>query len=231
MIITWIFFGVACLCALIILLMRNTFLKRQLQIKEAFAEIDACLKQKVNILQNLLDTIAQQTKYEGELLSKIAAERSGLQQSETSRRIRSSDEISRLLPLLYAVTESYPKLGANDTFANLAQEIEACESKILYARRRYNLIVVSYNFALVSFPTCFVARRMKLQPESVYELLAQDRKAADDFRVKEAGEARFLDDMFDSVDYFIVWECRGFLWLFYFRNCRWDHHVRHYDSS
>lgn len=188
MIVIWILIGISFLVALMLLLMRNTFLKRQLQIKEAFAEIDACLKQKVNILQNLLDTITRQTKYEGELLSKIAAARSGLQEGKTSQRIRSSDEINKFLPSLYAVAERYPKLGANDTFANLAQEIEVCENKILYARRRYNLTVVAYNYALVAFPTCFVARRMKLQPESVYKLLVQDRTAADDFRVRETGE-------------------------------------------
>jgi LemA protein len=188
MIVIWISLGISFLVALMLLLIRNTFLKRKLQIKETFAEIDVCLKQKANILQNLLDTINQHTEYEGELLSKIASARSGLQEGETSQRIRSSDEISNLLPSLYAVVERYPKLGANDTFANLAQEIEVCENKVLYARRRYNLTVVSYNFALMAFPTCFVARKMKLQPESVYELLVQDRTAADDFRVKEAGE-------------------------------------------
>jgi LemA protein len=188
MIAVWILLGIALLVALALLLMRNTFIKRQLQIKEAFAEIDACLKRKVNILQNLVDTLTRQTQYEGELLTKIAAARSGLQAGETSQRIRSSDEISRLLPSFYAVAERYPKLGANDTFANLAEEIAVCEDKVLYARRRYNLTVVAYNLALRAFPSCIVARGMKLQPESVYELLEQDRMAADDFCVRDAGE-------------------------------------------
>lgn len=187
MIAVWILIGIALLVALAVLLMRNAFIKRQLQIKEAFAEIDACLKRKVNILQNLVDTLARQTQYEGELLTKIAAARSGLQAGETAQRIRSSDEINKLLPSLYAVAERYPKLGANDSFVNLAEEIAVCEDKILYSRRRYNLTVVSYNFALRAFPSCIVAKRMKLQPESVYELPEQGRKAADDFRVRKVG--------------------------------------------
>lgn len=161
----------------------NGLTKLQFQITEAWAAIDVCLKRKANILQNMVDTIHMQTQYEGGVLVKVAMARSGMLKGDRSGRMRANSRLGRLLPSLYAVMEQYPQLGANASFEKLLHEIADCEDKILYLRRRYNLLVAAYRFRRTAFPSRIVAARMQLEEFEMADLPAGERAQADDLRI------------------------------------------------
>lgn len=167
------------------ILTRNGFVKKQYQIKEAWANVDICLKRKANILQNLVDTLRMQMKFEGDLLVKIAAARARMIEGDNVERLQTNDQINKFLPSVYAVMEQYPKFGATDSFSNLLGNIKDCEDKIMYVRKRYNLTVISYNMSLKAFPFCVMAKCMNLQAKEAYELSENERTEADSLRIND----------------------------------------------
>lgn len=163
----------------------NGLARKKVYIRESWSSIDVQLKRKANVLPNLVDTLKMQTNYEGELLVKLTSARSGIMQGSNADRMKASDEISKLLPSFYAVAENYPQLGANESFRKLMDEIRDCEDKISYARNRYNISVSNYNSAIIVFPSSIVASMFGFKSETFYEINEEQRKSADDMRIKD----------------------------------------------
>lgn len=163
----------------------NSFTKLQVQITEAWSEIDICLKRKANILQNMVDTLHLQTDFEGDVLVKIAMARAGVLKGDPSARMRANTRLGRLLPSLYAVMEQYPQLGANVSFTQLLHEIADCEDKILYVRKRYNFMVAAYCFKRKAFPSRLIAERMSLEEFEMANLPENERLEADGLRISK----------------------------------------------
>ena len=163
----------------------NGLVRKKVYIGEAWSGIDVQLKRKANVLPNLVDTLKMQTNYEGELLTKLTQARTGIASGSNSERMKASDEVTKLIPSLYAVAEAYPQLGANESFRKLMDEVRDCEDKITYARNRYNISVTTYNTAVRVFPSAIIASMMGYKEEEFYEIPAEQRQQADDLRIKD----------------------------------------------
>jgi LemA protein len=181
----WIFLGVVVVLILLVVSMYNGLIRKRNYIKEAWSSIDVQLKLKTNVLTNLVDTIKMQTKYESETLEKIVGLRSVMLSSDKAEAMKASDAITKMVPSLYAVSESYPELKSNQSFLKLMEDVKNIEEKIAYARTRYNKVVTEYNTAIQTFPSVILAGMFGFKEEETYEIDEVERKNADDLRIRD----------------------------------------------
>jgi len=167
------------------ILMYNGLVRKKNYIREAWSSIDVQLKRKTNVLTNLVDTIKMQTKYESETLEKIVSMRAQMLSSNKNDAMDANDKISKMIPSIMAISESYPELKSNQSFLHLMDDIKNVEDKIAYARTRYNTTVVDYNTAIQSFPTSIVAKILGYKEENTYEISDVEREYSDNLRISE----------------------------------------------
>jgi LemA protein len=163
----------------------NGLIRKRMYVKESWSNIDVQLKRKGNVIPNLVDTIKMQTAYEGDLLEKITLARSGIVSGTPQERINASDSLTKLMPSLYAVSENYPTLKANDSFKQLMNEITDSEDKITYARQRFNICVNSLNVTVQTFPNNFIASLFNFKVEGFFVIEEQQRTDYDKLRIKD----------------------------------------------
>lgn len=181
----WIILIVVVVLILALIGMYNGIIRKRNYIKEAWSSIDVQLKLKSNVLTNLVDTIKMQTKYESETLEKIINMRSMLLSSNKGEAMKANDTVSKMIPSLFAVSESYPELKSNQSFLKLMEDIKNCEDKIAYARTRYNRTVVEYNTSIETFPASIFAGMFKFKTEETYEISDVERDYSDNLRINQ----------------------------------------------
>ncbi len=183
------FFIAAAVVAIIIVLWAvgayNALVRKRNYITEAWSGIDNQLKRKVNIITNLVDSIKMQTKFENDIIDKIAASRSGMLSKDKEKAMEASDAVTRILPSMVALAESYPQLGTNQSYLKLMGDVKDVEDKVAYARTRYNVCVTDYNNTIAVFPNSVLAGMFRFTPEKVFEIQPQERVSADNLRISE----------------------------------------------
>lgn len=165
--------------------MYNGLIKKKNYIKEAWSTIDVQLKRKTNILTNLVDTIKMQTKYESETLEKIVSMRAKMMSSSKDEAMTANDKVSKMIPSIMAISESYPELKSNQSFLHLMEDVKNVEDKIAYARTRYNMTVTNFNTAIQSFPTSILANMLGFTAEKTYGISDVEREYSDNLRISE----------------------------------------------
>ena len=165
--------------------MYNGLVRKKNYIKEAWSSIDVQLKRKTNVLTNLVDTIKMQTKYESETLEKIVGMRAQMLSGKKDEAMAANDKVSKMIPSIMAISESYPELKSNQSYLHLMEDIKNVEDKIAYARTRYNMTVTEYNTAIQSFPTSIFAKMLGYTDEKTYEISDVEREYSDNLRISE----------------------------------------------
>lgn len=165
--------------------MYNGLIKKKNYIKEAWSTIDVQLKRKTNILTNLVDTIKMQTKYESETLEKIVSMRAKMMSSSKDEAMTANDKVSKMIPSIMAISESYPELKSNQSFLHLMEDVKNVEDKIAYARTRYNMTITNFNTAIQSFPTSILANMLGFTAEKTYGISDVEREYSDNLRISE----------------------------------------------
>lgn len=181
----WILIGIFAGIVILCIVLYNDLVRKKTYVTESFSTIDVQLKRKANVLQNLMDVLKLQTDYESDLLIKITQARRGLIEGSDQQRMEQNDALSRMMPSIYAVSENYPELGANQSFRDLMASIEDCENKIAYARTRYNITVTQFNTALLVFPQSMIAKLGNFEAAPVFEITEAQRTDADNLRIKD----------------------------------------------
>lgn len=181
----WIALLIVVLLIVAVISLYNGLVRKRNYIKEAWSSIDVQLKLKSNVLTNLVDTIKMQTKYESETLEKIVSLRSQLLSSNKGEAMKANDTVSKMVPSLFAMSESYPELKSNQSFLKLMEDIKNVEDKIAYARTRYNKTVTEYNTSIQSFPTSILASMFGFKAEETYEISDVEREYSDNLRISQ----------------------------------------------
>jgi len=181
----WIFLLIVVILIVAVISMYNGLIRKRNYIKEAWSSIDVQLKLKSNVLTNLVDTIKMQTKYESETLEKIVSLRSMLLSSNKGEAMKANDTVSKMVPSLFAMSESYPELKSNQSYLKLMEDIKNVEDKIAYARTRYNKTVTEYNTAIQSFPASILAGMFGFKAEETYEIIDVEREYSDNLRISQ----------------------------------------------
>ena len=111
-------------------------------------------------------------KHESETLERIVLART----NSISEQAKQSEEVTKSLKSLLAVSESYPELKANELFKNLQIELTGTEDKIAYARQFYNDSVQHFNTAIMTFPNNLIASMFKFKEREYFEVSEEDKK-------------------------------------------------------
>lgn len=149
-----------------IVLMYNGLVKARTYTQESWSQINVQLKRRNDLIPNLVNTVKGYATHEKETLSKVVELRNQLvdqtkvAEPSTAQRqaaMQTSNQLSDTLKSIFALSENYPDLKANQEFNKLMEELTNTENKIAYSRQLYNSSVASYNIKLQSFPSNLVA--------------------------------------------------------------------------
>ena len=126
--------------------------------KNAFAQIDVQLKRRHDLIPNLVETAKGYMKHERETLEAvISARNAGMNAQTMGEQAAAENQLTGALGSLFALSESYPDLKANQNFMQLQEELTGTEGRISYAREQYNNSVFGYNTRIQSFPANILA--------------------------------------------------------------------------
>jgi len=149
----------------------NSFVSLVNRTKESWADIDVQLKRRYDLIPNLVNTVKGYATHESAAFENISKARSQAMQSTTpAQHAASEDILTGALKSLFAVSEAYPELKANQNFLNLQNELSDTENKIQAARRFYNGNVRDLIIGIESFPGNVIAEIFKFEKQEFFEL-------------------------------------------------------------
>ena len=153
--------------------------------KESWADIAVQLKRRYDLIPNLVETVKGYAAHESSAFENVTKARSAaMGATGTADKAQAENQLSGALKTLFAVSEAYPDLKANQNFLQLQQELGDTEDKIQAARRFYNTTVMTLTIALQSFPSNLVASSFRFKPMDLFELAEADAAAAEPVKVQ-----------------------------------------------
>jgi len=148
--------------------------------EQSFADIDVQLKQRHDLIPQLVDAVKGYMKHEKDLLTEITAARAGAMNAGTiDEKIAAENRLSGALGGLRIAVEAYPDLKANQNFLNLQEEISDIENKLAAARRFFNSATKELNNAVEVFPANIFAGMFGFKREQMFDLGAEQRVTLD----------------------------------------------------
>ena len=131
----------------------NSLVDFRNRVKDAWSQIDVQLKRRFDLIPNLVETVKGYTKHENETLEEvIKARNTYLSASLPEDQLKADGELTNAINKLFALSENYPDLKANQNFQQLQQELQQTEDKIAMSRQFYNDIVMQYNNKIEMVP-------------------------------------------------------------------------------
>src|SRR5882672_6071509 len=147
--------------------------------KNAFADIDVQLKQRHDLVPNLVETVKGYAAHESGVFQKVTEARANAMRATTmSEKGAAEGALSGALANLFAVAENYPQLKANENFIQLQNELGDLENKIAAARRFFNNAVAEYNTAIGQFPAVLFAGPFGFTQADMFALDAAEKAEA-----------------------------------------------------
>lgn len=149
----------------------NSLVRRRNEVDNAWSQIDVQLKRRLDLIPNLVETVKGYAAHEKTALEAvIAARNTGMKASSDPHAQASADNaMTGALRQLFALSEGYPDLKANQGFVSLQEELANTESRIAYARQFYGDAVSTYNTAIQKFPTVVFARMLGFSEREFFE--------------------------------------------------------------
>jgi LemA protein len=143
---------------------------------QAFSDIDVQLKQRHDLIPNLVETVKGYASHErGTLEAVIAARNSAVNAHGVAAQGAAEGALSQALGKLFALSEAYPDLKANANFQQLQAEISDIENKIAAARRFFNNAVSEYNTGVQQFPAVVLAGMFGFQARTFFDVGEENR--------------------------------------------------------
>lgn len=173
----WIVLGVIALLVIIIISLYNRLVKLRNHRENAFADIDVQLKQRHDLIPQLVESVKGYAKHEQETLDRVVAARSGAMNARTiDDKIVAENALTSALAGLRVQLEAYPDLKANQNFLQLQEEISDVENKLAAVRRFFNSATRELNNAVQTFPSNIIAGMFGFKKEMMFDL--GDNRAA-----------------------------------------------------
>jgi LemA protein len=157
----------------------NGLVKRRNRVENAWSQIDVQLKRRLDLIPNLVETVKGYAAHERETLDAVVRARNAAiaAPSAPGPQAVADTQLTGALRQLFALSEAYPDLKANQNFLALQEELSATEGRVAYARQFYNDTVLDYNNKLDTFPTVFIARAARFQKREYFEADEASRQA------------------------------------------------------
>jgi LemA protein len=183
----WIVLGVVVLIGLWLVMTYNGLVSLRQRCRQAFSDIDVQLKQRHDLVPNLVETVKGYAAHErGTLEAVIQARNAAIAAQGPAAQAQAEGMLQGALRQLFALAESYPELKANTNFQQLQIELADLENKIAAARRFFNNAAAEYNATRESFPAVFFAQSLGFGPQEFFNLEEGERAS-----VRTAPQVKF----------------------------------------
>jgi LemA protein len=149
----------------------NRIIRLENRIDNSWAQIDVQLRRRAELIPNLMETVKGYMKHEKEVLENVTKARTSLMNAKTPQENVDADNmLTGALKTLFAVSENYPDLKANQNFLNLQDELTNTENKIAYSRQHYNDSILVFNNIIETWPGKFFAARMSKKTREMLQI-------------------------------------------------------------
>jgi LemA protein len=155
---------------IVLIAMYNGLVKLRNKVENAWAQIDVQLKRRYDLIPNLVETVKGYATHERETLEAVVAARNSAMSAGTPQeQAQAENVLSGALKSIFALSEAYPDLKANQNFLNLQEELTSSEDRIAYARQFYNDTVNRYNTKIQTFPSVILAGAFNFKQREYFE--------------------------------------------------------------
>lgn len=172
--ITWIILAAIVVIGGWLVATYNSLVKQRNQVDEAWSDIDVQLKRRYDLIPNLVETVKGYASHETEVFQKVTEARANAMKAEEggdAKQLAAAENmLSGTLKSLFALSEAYPDLKADQNFAKLQDELTDTENKIQASRRFYNGTVRDFNTKVQVFPTNLLAGMFGFAIREFFEL-------------------------------------------------------------
>jgi LemA protein len=184
---TWIILGVIVVVVLLAISIYNGLVALRQRVNQSFADIDVQLKQRHDLIPNLVETVKGYAAHESGTLEAVVKARNAAMSAPqgSSQQGAAENALSGALRQVFALSEAYPNLKANENFQQLQMELTDLENKIAASRRFFNNAVQEYNTGIQRFPAALFAGALGFSEKQFFDL-GSDRAA-----VSEAPQVKF----------------------------------------
>ncbi len=166
----------------------NRLINERNRVRNAFAQIDVQLTRRHDLIPNLVEAVRGYMKHERETLEAVINARNAAQQSlqnakadpanaEAIRKLGASESaLGAVLGRLFALSEAYPDLKANQNMMQFQEELASTENKVAFARQAFNDSVLSYNNTAENFPNNIIAGMFRFELASFLEIESEEKR-------------------------------------------------------
>jgi len=156
--------------------MYNGLVKLRNKVESAWAQIDVQLRRRFDLIPNLVETVKGYAAHEKDTLDAVVTARNaGMNASGPQDKAQADNMLSGALKSVFALSEAYPDLKANQNFLNLQEELTSSEDRISYARQFYNDTVNRYNTKTQTFPSAAIAGMFHFTEREYFEAQGDSR--------------------------------------------------------
>ena len=167
----WVILGIVVVLVIWIIAIYNRLVALRQRTSQAFADVDVQLKQRHDLIPNLVETVKGYAAHErGTLEEVVRARNAAMTAQGPAAQGAAENMLSGALRQLFALSESYPDLKANANFQQLQSELSDVENKIAASRRFFNNAVQEYNSGIQQFPAVLFAGSFGFGPKEFFDL-------------------------------------------------------------
>jgi LemA protein len=176
----WIGYAVLAAIVLYAIMVYNGLVRLRARAAQAYADVDVQLKQRHDLIPNLIETVKGYAAHERDTLDAVVRARNESVAAKGPAQQASAEvALNGTLGRLLALGEAYPDLKADENFRQLQTELSETEDKLAAARRFFNNAVSEYNAAIQSFPALLFSRPMGFSPREFFDLGEGERQRLD----------------------------------------------------
>lgn len=173
----WIVLAIVAVLVLFFISTYNKLVNLRNRVRDQWAQIDVQLKRRFDLIPNLVETVKGYTKHESETLENVVKARNTyLSASTPEAQMEANGELTQAISKLFALTESYPDLKANESFVKMQEDLKETENKIASARQFYNDTVLTYNNKVEVIPSNIVAGLCGFKKEAFFQAAEAERE-------------------------------------------------------
>ncbi len=156
---------------------QNSLVRKRMRAENAFADIDVQLVKRYDLIPNIVNTVKGYAKHEKEALEGVVnARNKAVSAGSVNEKIDADNEVTQAISRLFALTESYPELKANENFLNLQNDLNKVETELAGARKYYNAAARDYNYAITAIPNNIVAKIFGHKALEMFKAEEEQRK-------------------------------------------------------
>ncbi|MEN6503571.1 MAG: LemA family protein [Planctomycetaceae bacterium] len=157
----------------------NSLVRKRIMTQEAWSQIDVQLKRRYDLIPNLVETVKGYAAHEKNTLEAVIAARNAASSATgVAEKAQAENMLTGALRQIFALSEAYPNLKANENFQHLQEELSHTENNIAFARQHYNDSTAIYNSAVQTFPSNMVAGMFGFTIREYFELEAPAEREA-----------------------------------------------------